>query len=253
MADLCSQLDALSRWLAAAKRCQGEEAYKSLVAKSYTSFKAQLVRQRLSMEKATLAMQAVAASEHWTQDQKAALCSALSAQAVDSEHVTRLKLGSRQQCQDFTAFLYYLPARLCELLKSTDAAVDQNAKAVHLSAFLVSLGLRFPTETTVQAFATLFLQLPHAQEYAMYQQRHQLFIGCKEILRRATDAAAPLADKPYVSCLPSDFRELPKQWRQSALQDHAAAGAAGGGRSHSPIPPAHGEHAQGQQASERQH
>jgi len=228
MASVQQQVESVQRYVAACKQSLTPEAFAGVASEQCLQLQQLFRRQSFDTDSAAAVLRQVTSCSLWSSQDKRSLADSVAAAVSVAVTAKTLQVdnSSRRKLQDYSDFSCYLPEHVWAFLSNPEKSTA--SKLVDLSAFLVRLGLRSPTETTSQAVAALVLQLPAAERRgATYADYHETFLVCKEYLRRATcNAPDRGAAYPHVVVLPSNWRQHSQLWLQEALgQDTPSATA----------------------------
>lgn len=174
-----------------------------------------ICKSAFTTREANQALMMLGASTSWEESQKEALATAVQERqsgAGISAHV-------RQSLQDFSCMSLFFPEALwTEIMQ---AELSDFGRCSCILQFLGTLGLRNPTETTIQFLTSLLLHLPDSKlPCKSAADLHQSFLTVKKSMKTylgtlsAVPTGLPLMDK-----LPSKWQMLDGRWKEVVFKN----------------------------------
>lgn len=118
---------------------------------------------------------------------------------------------------------YYFPTSLWKQVMSDE--LSDCGRCAHLVDFLAKLGMRNPSEQTLQLLTSILLHLPNsALPKASPDALHQSFLQIKQLVRKHLAAQGPVpATLSWIEVLPQTWQQLDQRWLLLVFESESPA------------------------------
>lgn len=173
----------------------------------FDQVKALLGRVQLNTSEGTSVLDALQQARCWSDEQKVDLVAAVQARvaAAPPPHV-------RQGLQDYSSMALFFTSDLwSELMKPENS---DYARCNLIANFCGNMGLRNPTETTLQFLTSLLLHLPGCKlASSTPMDLHNSFVYVKQLVKAQVASLGPVpSGYPWMERLPSSWHGLDARW-----------------------------------------
>ena len=167
-----------------------------------------------STREASEALLLLRSSSCWDDSQKQALAVAVQ----ERQSAAAIVSGTRHSLQDFSSMcLFFTDVIWMEIMKPE---LSDFGRCMTVMPFLTSLGLRNPTETTIQFLTSLLLHCPESKlPCSSASDLHQSFLSVKKYVRTYLSTVPSVPNGyPLIEKLPSNWELLDARWKEHGFK-----------------------------------